>query len=147
MYDNARKLGGQVVVQRFAFQLSEIDAPEPDVAYVTRRRRNLIAKGRMHGGPDVAVEIVTRDSVHRDYVLKRRQYQEAGVGEYWLIDTVKRKALFLRLGDDGQYHAVRLEKGRIFRSRMIPGFWLDVEWLTGDRAPDAYECLQALLGS
>lgn len=30
---------------------------------------------------------------------------------------------------------------------MIPGFWLDVEWLTGDRAPEAYECLQALLGS
>lgn len=147
MYDSAKQLGGQVFVQRFAFQLSDIDAPEPDAAYVTKRRLHLIAEGRMNGGPDVAVEIVTRDSVHRDYVLKRRQYQEAEVGEYWIIDSVKRKALFLRLGDDGQYHAVRLEKGRIFRSRVIPGFWLDVKWLTGERVPEAYDCLQALLGS
>jgi Uma2 family endonuclease len=147
MYDSAKKLGGKVYVARFAFQLSEIDAPEPDVAYVTRKRLHLVEEGRMDGGPDVAVEIVTRDSVERDYIKKRRKYQEAGVREYWIIDAVKRKTLFLRLGSDGTYRAVRLESKRIFRSRVIPGFWLDVEWLTAARVPEAYDCLQALLKS
>jgi Uma2 family endonuclease len=144
MYDGARKLGGRVYGRRFAFQLSEIDAPEPDVAYVTRQRLDLVEDGRMDGGPDVAIEIVTRDSHHRDYVLKRRKYEEAGVSEYWIIDSVERTAQFLRLGGDRRYHAVRLENKRIFRSRVIEGFWLDVEWLTtGEFEP--YDCLQQLL--
>jgi Uma2 family endonuclease len=144
MYDGARKLGGKVYGGRFAFQLSEIDAPEPDVAYVTRRRLKLIDEGRMDGGPDVAIEIVTRDSHHRDYVLKRRKYEEARVREYWIVDAVKRTAQFLRLGGDKRYHTVRLENKRLFRSRVIPDFWLDVEWVTtGEFEP--YDCLQQLL--
>jgi Uma2 family endonuclease len=146
-YADAKDLGGEAYGGRFAFQLSDIDAPEPDAAYVTKRRLHLIAEGRMHGGPDVAVEVVTRDSEHRDNVLKRRKFQEARVTEYWIIDAVKRKVQFLRLGDDGQYHTVRLEKGRIFRSRVIPGFWLDVAWLTANTLPKGYDCLQQILKS
>jgi Uma2 family endonuclease len=145
MYDAAKRLGGQVFVQRFAFQLSLIDAPEPDVAYVTRRRLRLVREGRMNGAPNMAAEIVTSDSRSRDYILKRRKYEEAGVNEYWIIDAVQRKTLFLSLGKDGHYHAVRLEKKRIFRSRVIRGFRLDAGWLTGDAVPNAYDCLEALL--
>lgn len=145
MYDGARRLGGKVYGGRFAFKLSDFDAPEPDVAYVSRQRLQLVSEGRMDGGPDVAIEIVTRDSKHRDCVLKRRKYEEAGVAEYWIIDALQRTVQFLRLGSDGEYHAVRLENKRIFRSRVIPGFWLDVEWLSAETLPDTYECLQALL--
>lgn len=144
MYDGARHLGGAVYGGRFAFQLSEFDAPEPDVAYVSRERLDLVEDGRMDGGPDVAIEIVTRDSHHRDYVLKRRKYEAAGVSEYWIIDSVDRTAQFLRLGGDKRYHTVRLENRRVFRSRAIPGFWLDVEWVTTGEF-DPYECLQQLL--
>jgi Uma2 family endonuclease len=147
MYVCAKKLGGEVYVARFAFQLSEIDAPEPDVAYVRRQRLHLVERGRMNGGPDVAVEVVTRDSQRRDYIDKRKQYEAAGVAEYWIIDSVKRKTQFLRLGDDGRYEVVRLESKRIFRSRAVAGFWLDVRWLTAQRVPDAYDCLQELLRS
>jgi Uma2 family endonuclease len=147
MYDSAKKLDGAVFGGRFAFQLARYDGLEPDVAYVTKRRLPFLDEFRMNGGPDIAVEIISPESEFRDRVLKRDKYEEAGVSEYWLIDADQRKVQFLRLGVDGRYHAVRLEKGRIFRSRMIPGFWLDVEWLTDDHAPDAYECLQALLGS
>ncbi len=145
MYVRRRKLGGQVYVQRFAFRLSDIDAPEPDVAYVSAARMQLVAEGHMEGGPDVAIEVVTRDSRNRDYLDKRRKYEEAGVAEYWIIDPLKRKAEFLRLGDDGRYRRVRLENKRIFRSRAIPGFWLDVRWLLADRVADESECLEAVL--
>lgn len=145
MYVSAKHLGGKIYVSRFAFQLSEITAPEPDVAYVSADRMQFVREGRMDGGPDVAVEIVTRDSRDRDYIEKRRKYEEAGVGEYWIIDTIQRRAEFLRLGEDGRYGLARLEENRIFRSRVIPGFWLNVEWLISDETPEAYECLQQLL--
>jgi Uma2 family endonuclease len=146
MYVSAKQLG-QVYISRFAFQLSEITAPEPDLAYVSPERMQLVRDGRMDGGPDIAVEIVTRDSRDRDYIEKRRKYEGAGVGEYWIIDTIQRRAEFLRLGEDGRYSLARLEENRIFRSRVIPGFWLNVEWLISDETPDAYECLQQLLSS
>jgi Uma2 family endonuclease len=147
MYVSRKKLGGQVYGGRFAFQLSLIDAPEPDAAYVSARRMRLVREGRMDGGPDVAIEVVTRDSRTRDYLLKRRKFEEAGVLEYWIIDAVELKATFLRLGDDGKYHKVRLEKGRIFRSKAISGFWLDVRWVCGERLADESECLEAVLAS
>lgn len=146
-YISAKRLGGKVYASRFAFQLSEITAPEPDVAYVSPDRMQFVREGRMEGGPDVAVEIVTRDSRDRDYVEKRRKYEEAGVSEYWIIDTIQRRAEFLQLGDDCRYVSARMEENRIFRSRAIQGFWLNVEWLISDEAPDVYDCLQQLLES
>jgi Uma2 family endonuclease len=38
------------------------------------------------GSPDLAVEVVSRSSVHKDGVLLRKQYFLAGIQEYWLID-------------------------------------------------------------
>jgi len=41
-----------------------------------------------HDVPTIAVEFVSRSSRdrHRDFVLKRAEYQEIGVREYWVID-------------------------------------------------------------
>ena len=43
----ARNLGGEVFVNRFAFRLTEMRAPEPDVAYVRPERLDLIEEGCM----------------------------------------------------------------------------------------------------
>ncbi|MGH7201849.1 MAG: Uma2 family endonuclease [Planctomycetaceae bacterium] len=142
----ARDLGGRVYVNRFAFELSDTYAPEPDLAYVIRERLHLIEETRMRGGPDVAVEIVSRDSRTRDYLEKKEVYREAGVGEYWIIDPLQRRVEFWRLSA-GRYELVPLEENRIFRSQVLPGFWLDIEWLLSDPLPNAYCCLQEILAA
>jgi Uma2 family endonuclease len=93
-YNDARRLGGRVFVSRAAFRLSRFRAPEPDVAFVRKGRRHLIAKREIKGGPDAAVEIVSHDSRQRDYVDKKRIYQAAGVTEYWIIDAMKKRVEF-----------------------------------------------------
>jgi Uma2 family endonuclease len=144
-YTAARGIGGEVFVNRFAFQLDELNGPEPDVAWVAEDRLHLIQEGRMQGGPDVAVEIVSRDSRRRDWIDKRAKYESAGVREYWIIDPIQQRVEFLRL-TDGRYDVVSCEDERIFRSAAIPGFWVDVDWLLGPTLPNAYHCLQQLLG-
>ena len=139
-----RGLGGEVLSSRFAFELTEIRAPEPDVAYVRPERLHLLEESRMRGGPDVAVEIVSRESRNRDYGEKRQLYQDAGVPEYWIIDPVQQRVEFLVLGS-GRYELAALEDNRRFRSRALPGFWLDVDWLLADPLPSATRCLERIL--
>jgi Uma2 family endonuclease len=140
-----RGIGGKVVFSRYACRLSESSAPEPDVAYVRPERVGLVESGGMRGGPDIAVEVVSRESRHRDYDDTRRLYEEAGVAEYWIIDPVQQRVEFLVLEED-RYRLAPLEQNRLFRSRALSGFWIDVDWLLADPLPAATRCLEAILG-
>ena len=137
---------GKVFGSRFAFELSPIRAPEPDVAFVLTARLHLVEETRMKGAPDIAVEIVARESRTRDYLEKKNLYEAAGVREYWIIDPLQRRAEFYRL-TEGQYNLVPLEQNRIFRSEILEGFWLDVEWLFADKLPNEFHKLQEILNS
>jgi Uma2 family endonuclease len=143
-YNAAKNLGGQVFVTRFAFRLSKYRAPEPDVSWVRAERLHLVSEREMRGGPDVTVEVVSRDSRARDYGEKKQTYQRARVPEYWIIDPLQQRAEFHRLREK-RYELVPLEANHIFRSEVIPGFWLDVEWLLAKPLPNAYQCLQQIL--
>jgi Uma2 family endonuclease len=145
-YNSAKKLGGHVFVNRVAFRLSKHHAPEPDVGYVGPDRVHLISKTDVKGGPSAAVEVVSRESRARDYVKKKRAYQKASVTEYWIIDPIRDYVEFNRL-ENGVYQPVALENGHIFRSVVLPGFWLDVNWFLADSPPNAYDCLQSILAS
>jgi Uma2 family endonuclease len=116
----ARNIDGVTFLSRFSCRITEFCAPEPDVGYVRPDRAHLVEQRHMLGGPDIAVEIVSRDSRARDYGVKRELYQSAGVAEYWIIDPLKGQALF-------------------------PGFWLDVHWLFSSPLPKAYHCLAQIL--
>lgn len=134
-----------VFSSRFAFTLTEINAPEPDVAFVRRERLHLVHATGMNGGPDIAVEIISRESRYRDYVKKKQLYQDAGVLEYWLIDPLEQRTEFYRLHEN-RYELVPLERGHIFRSKAMEDFWLDVEWLFTEPLPKSYEIIQEILG-
>jgi Uma2 family endonuclease len=134
---------GEVFGSRVAFQLSETNAPEPDLAFVHQDHADRIQKGRVVGPPDLAVEIITPDSVRRDYEAKYNLYEQRGVTEYWIIDEHKQKVSAYRLNRAGTYRTVRLRKGEL-RSEAMTGFWLRPEWLWQPR-PRLLECIQAVL--
>ncbi|HEY2415659.1 MAG TPA: Uma2 family endonuclease [Pirellulaceae bacterium] len=144
-FTTARNIDGFTFLSRFSCKITEFRAPEPDVGYVKPERGHLVEERHMVGGPDIAVEIVSRDSRQRDYGEKRGLYQDAGVTEYWIIDPLQSRVEFLGL-KEGRYELLPLEENRIFRSTVIPGFWLDVNWLLSKPVPRAYRCLQQILG-
>ena len=145
-YNEHKGCGGRIVHSRFAFELSSHRAPEPDVAYIARERLHLFTETRMKGGPDIAVEIVARESRDRDYNVKKQMYRDAGVTEYWIFDPLGGRYEFHRLVN-AQYQLVPLESGTIFRSLVLPGFWLDVNWLLSDPLPAASQCLKQILAT
>jgi Uma2 family endonuclease len=137
---------GEVYVSRVAFRITDKQGPEPDVSFLAKNRRKIVQRGFVAGAPDVAVEIVSPDSVGRDYVEKRQIYEHAGVREYWIIDPAERKATFLRLSRR-KLREVELENGHIFRSAVLPGFWLDVRWFWAKRRPSAFRLLQQMIAA
>lgn len=141
---DTRDLGGECYMSRVAFVLDEANSPEPDVAYLRAERLHLEASGRIKGPPDIAVEIVSHDSVTRDYELKREMYEAAGVPEYWIIDPLDSTAEFLVL-QDGKYQPATIEGGARFRSTVLPGFWLDTRWLFATPLPKEPDCLRQIL--
>ncbi len=137
---------GKVYGSRSAFRLSDTYVPEPDVAFVSRDRLHLWQGAIFHGAPDLEVEVVTPDSRDRDPKIKRKAYERAGVREYWMVHLFgARSCEFLRL-DGKKYRDVTPEPGAIFRSEVVPGFWIDPAWLVADELPDDFECLSRILG-
>ncbi len=139
-----RKDLGQVYVSRVAFRLDKKNGPEPDIAFVRKDRLHLVKRGRVEGAPDLAVEIVSPDSIERDYGKKRDQYERFGVREYWIVDELEEKVTLLRLQASGRYREVRPKKG-VLHSQALPGFYLRPQWCWQDPLPDELQLLEEML--
>lgn len=130
---------GEIYCLRVAFRLDDMNSPEPDIAFVSKAHLARVRRDCVEGPPDLAVEIVSPESVERDYQKKRAQYQKARVCEYWIVDEMATKVTLLRL-TRGKYRAVRLRKGEL-HSQVLHGFWLRPDWLWQDPLPDPEEIL------
>jgi len=135
---------GRLTINKVAYRLSDRTAPEPDLGFVAAKRVDRIKPGYVDGPPDLAVEIVSPDSVDRDYEEKRRRYEAAGVLEYWIIDPLEKSATFL--AREGDQFVERLPHEHIYESRVLPGFEFDVRWLWQRPLPATMPIVQRLLG-
>lgn len=131
----ANRLG----VIRFApFQMKtgpSLPGREPDVIFVANEHRNRLKRTHLDGPADLVIEIISKDSRARDRGEKFYEYEQAGVPEYWLLDYLRKQAEFYSLGDDGFYHSVSADKDGIFRSVVLDGLWLKVDWLWQEPLP------------
>lgn len=139
-----RKKLGIVVGSRVAMKLSEEDAPEPDLIFVRKERMSLLGNTEIFGPADVAVEMISPGSRRLDAVEKKDLYAAFGVPEYWLIDLQRQDAHFGR-NEDGEWKDLPLDEQGIFRSSVIDGFWLRVDWLFAAEQPDEFEIVQMIL--
>jgi Uma2 family endonuclease len=77
-------------------------------------------------GADLVVEIISPDYVERDTVIKRTDYAEASIPEYWIVNPEEATITVLRL-EDGVYvdHGV-FGRGETATSALLPGFSVSV---------------------
>jgi Uma2 family endonuclease len=78
-------------------------------------------------GADLVVEIVSPDDVERDTVIKRADYAEAGIPEYWIVNPEEQTVTVLKL-EDGVYiaHGV-FGPGETAGSVLLTGFTVSVD--------------------
>ncbi len=145
-YLDAVNLGGELFGYRIAFRLDDGSGPEPDLAYVSKRRLQLVRRGFIDGAPDWALEIISPDSVDRDYYKKLKQFEEARVREYWIVDPLEEKMTCFVLTSKGKLKKVPIKQDRI-ESKVIAGFWVRPSWLWQSPLPNKQKTLVEILGA
>jgi Uma2 family endonuclease len=106
----------------------------PDLMFVAARSLRRLHRMYLEGPADLVIEIICRESRTLDRVQKFREYEQGGVREYWLIDPERRQAEFYCRGRDGRFRLVAIGEDAIFRSTVVKGLWLRIDWLW-DRPP------------
>jgi Uma2 family endonuclease len=135
---------GNVYVSRVAFRLDDMNSPEPDIGFARKQRLHLVKRGSVDGPPDLAVEVVSPDSVERDYGKKRELYEQFGVEEYWIVDELEQRVTLLRRQKSGRFREVRPRQGRL-ESQVLPGFYLRPEWCWQDPLPSVKQLLEEMM--
>jgi len=123
----AKDLGAVYGIE-FAARLRKGRIRVPDVFFIAKSRLQLVTKTHLKGAPDLAIEVISPDSISRDYREKFADYERAGVREYWIIHPAERRVELYALAKDGQYKPVAKVTDQ-FYSKVLGGFFLDPQWL------------------
>ena len=73
---------------------------EPDLAFVSNERREILTDAWIRGPPDLLIEILSPSTASRDLKLKLRLYERQHVAEYWVVDPVEDDVTVWRFGSD-----------------------------------------------
>jgi Uma2 family endonuclease len=114
-------------------------AREPDILVILNVHLDRLKHNQLEGPADIAVEIVSPESVVRDRGDKFAEYQAAGVPEYWLIDPIHHDTNFWALNADGNYEPRPLDAQGRLTSAVLPGFMLDPVLLWRNEPPTGEE--------
>lgn len=101
----------------------------PDVSFLRKENMGRIKNSFVIGAMDLAVEVISPDSEERDRVDKFAEYELGGVREYWLLDHFKQETFFYQLDAEGKYQRVFADESGRYNCAVLPGFWINVNWL------------------
>ena len=139
---------GKVIAAPFEMRPNPFgNAREPDLLFVANENLSLFDDQRLNGPADLAVEVVSPESVGRDTERKFTEYEAAGVREYWIVDprAGREQAQFFVLDEKGRYREALVEDG-IYCSTVLDGFWLKVDWLWPGRQPAPVSAFAEIVG-
>jgi Uma2 family endonuclease len=140
---------GKVIMAPFEVKLTPTGSSrEPDLLFLAKENLSRLTEDRLEGAPDLVIEVISKSSVKIDRDDKLKEYQAAGVREYWIIDprVGKQRMDCYRLDDQGIYYLYAMEDTEVVASQFIQGFWLRPEWLWQAENLNPLTCLLQMEG-
>lgn len=106
----------------------------PDLAYLSDEHLDRRSKttGRIHGAPDLVVEILSPSTRRRDRSTKMKVYRTAGVPWYWLVEQDDLTIEELELTERGYLVAQTITAGHTFTPALFPELTIDLAALMGE---------------
>jgi Uma2 family endonuclease len=128
---------GRVLGEPFVMRLSAFPnrRREPDLMILLKTSVSELTDTYLNGAADICIEVVSEESVERDYGVKFHEYERGGVPEYWIFDPLRRETRFYRLNSEGLYILQSLDSDGNYRTPALPAFVLHVPTLWQDELP------------
>ena len=99
---------------------------QPDLLFISNARAAIILEGRIHGGPDLAVEILSPSNSRAEIEGKLADYAHIGVRECWLIAPEGQTIEVLQL-DSGEWKRLSIRGvGENVETIVLQGLELSV---------------------
>jgi Uma2 family endonuclease len=117
---------GVLYAAPFGVMLAGLSGVQPDLVYVSNERQEILTDQGASGAPDLVVEILSPRTRSRDRGIKLRQYEAAGVPNYWIADPRSRTIEERILGEDGCGPPTIYGPGDIFKPAPFPGLTIQV---------------------
>jgi Uma2 family endonuclease len=93
---------GFVVLSPIDIHLDEGNIYQPDMAYISAAKKQVIVKDRIEGAPDLIIEILSPSNAYYDLRQKKDIYEKYGVKEYIIVDPLQENAE-VHILEDGVY--------------------------------------------
>jgi Uma2 family endonuclease len=90
------------------------------------------------------VEVISPESRARDTLEKFHEYEQVGIPEYWLVDSVREQVRCYQLGPDGKYVLAFDGASGEYQSAVLPRLRFPVEWLWQEAHPGPLEIARRL---
>ncbi|MGK7890675.1 MAG: Uma2 family endonuclease, partial [Leptolyngbyaceae cyanobacterium] len=99
-----------------------------DLCVVTREQaQELLGQSAVfQTPPQLVVEVVSPDSIARDYRYKRSEYAAVDIPEYWIVDPLE-SCLTILLWEEGWYEEVQIRDQQPLSSRIFPDLTLTTD--------------------
>lgn len=119
---------GVVLYAPYKVRVTESRFREPDVIFVRAENEGALREDYSEGA-DLVIEIVSEGNRDHDLVTKRREYAQARIPEYWIVDPTGSKITVLTLPEGATEYAVHGEftPGQQATSVLLPGLAIDVK--------------------
>lgn len=83
---------GKVIISPIDIYLDNGNVFQPDIIFIAADRLDgLLKNGKIHGAPDLVVEVLSPGTQNKDRVKKKAVYEKHGVKEYWLVQPRTKK--------------------------------------------------------
>jgi Uma2 family endonuclease len=121
-----RPRGGKVLFAPLRLQVRPDKFREPDLLLLLDANdpRN---QNAFWLGADLVVEIVSPDDPERDTKIKRADYAEAGIPEYWVVNPLDETIIVLTLDGDAYAEHGVFRRGASVASALLNGFAVRVD--------------------
>ena len=110
----------------FDVVLTDLNVFQPDLAFFSSGRREVLTEKGAEGAPDLVVEILSASTARLDLDQKRVIYARTGVSELWIVDPAKLEIQVFDLRADPDVPVATLRQNNLLRSKFLPGFELPV---------------------
>lgn len=136
---------GEIITAPFQMRLQRsARGREPDILFVRKERLEQLERLYLDGPADLAIEIISPESVLRDRGEKYAEYELEGVREYWIIDRDGARTDFFVLNEQNRYDRALPDDAGFYHSAVLDGFRLPVEWLWQTPLPKLRDARRAL---